>query len=104
VSVTPAFDLYGPQEPAGGAGDLLAALEGFVRAIVREELEALRPAEEDGWLRGAEKIAAYLDAPVSRIYALSASGRLPCLREGRSLIARRSDLDRWLAEGGARRP
>jgi hypothetical protein len=64
------------------------------------ELLAERPAaESDGWLRGAERIAAYIDCPRSRIYALTSAGRIPVERDGASLIARRSayrllELDR----------
>lgn len=59
---------------------------------------------QEGWLRGAEQIAAYIGCPVSRVYSLSSAGRLPAQREGRSLLARRSELDRWVEQGGARRP
>ena len=59
----------------------------------------------DGWLRGADRIAEYIDAPVSRVYALAGStGRIPVERDGSNLIARRSDLDRWLHDGGGKRP
>lgn len=57
-----------------------------------------------GWLRGAEKIAAYIDCPVSRIYSLSSAGRVPIERDGASLVARRSELDAWLRNGGGKRP
>jgi hypothetical protein len=59
---------------------------------------------ETGWLRGAEKIARYIDAPPSRVYALASAGRIPCERDGSSLIAHRGDLDAWLRAGGGRRP
>jgi hypothetical protein len=59
---------------------------------------------EDGWLRGAGKIATYIDCPISRIYALVSAKRLPVERDGSALVARRSELDRWLRNGGARRP
>jgi hypothetical protein len=51
-----------------------------------------QPAVEDGWLRGADRIAAYIDAPRSRVYALASARRIPVERDGSSLIARRSDL------------
>src|SRR5438552_12851914 len=57
-----------------------------------------------GWLRGADRIAEYIDAPVSRVYALSSAGRIPVERDGSSLIARRSELDAWVQGGGGRRP
>ena len=61
-------------------------------------------AVEDGWLRGAERIAAYIDAPPSRVYALSSAKRIPVHHDGSALIARRSELDKWVLRGGGRRP
>jgi hypothetical protein len=58
----------------------------------------------DGWLRGADKIAAYIDAPESRVYALSSSRRIPVHRDGSALVAKRSELDTWLCKGGGVRP
>ena len=58
----------------------------------------------DGWLRGADKIAAYIDAPRSRVYALASARRIPVHRDGSALIARRSELDKWLLQGGGLRP
>jgi excisionase family DNA binding protein len=55
------------------------------------------------WLRGADKIAAYIDSPRSRVYALVSAGRIPVHRDGSALIARRSELDAWLLAGGAKR-
>jgi hypothetical protein len=62
-----------------------------------------RPAE-DGWLRGAERIADYIDAPRSRVYALVSARRIPVHHDGSALIARRSELDQWLMRGGGLRP
>jgi hypothetical protein len=59
---------------------------------------------EDGWLRGADRIAAYVDAPPSRVYALASAGRIPIHRDGSALIARRSELDAWVRDGGGKRP
>ena len=59
---------------------------------------------EDGWLRGADRIAAYIDAPPSRVYALASAKRIPVHRDGSALIARRSELDAWIRGGGGRRP
>jgi excisionase family DNA binding protein len=58
----------------------------------------------DGWLRGAEKIANYIDAPRSRVYALTSAGRIPVQRDGSSLIARKAELDAWVRDGGGKRP
>lgn len=46
----------------------------------------------DGWLRGADKIAAYIDAPRSRVYGLVSARRIPVHHDGSALIARRSEL------------
>jgi hypothetical protein len=59
---------------------------------------------DDGWLRGAERIAAYIDAPRSRVYALVSARRIPVHHDGSALIARRSELDKWLLSGGGLRP
>lgn len=58
----------------------------------------------DEWLRGADRIAAYIDCPRSRVYALTSAGRIPVERDGASLVARRSELDTWLRSGGGKRP
>lgn len=72
---------------------------------VAERLAARQPTPpEDGWLRGADEIAAYIGAPRSRVYALSSAGRIPVHRDGSALIARRRELDDWLRNGGGRRP
>lgn len=82
--------------------------EELVERIARRAAELLSeqasaPAE-DGWLRGAERIAAYLDCPRSRVYALASAHRIPIHRDGSALIARRSELDKWLRGGGGLRP
>lgn len=73
------------------------------RAAVLIE-EGSREDKEDGWLRGAERIAAYIDSPRSRVYALVSAHRIPVHHDGSALIARRSELDEWLRSGGGRRP
>jgi hypothetical protein len=61
---------------------------------------------EDGWVRGADAIASYIAAPPSRVYALAACkpARIPVHRDGSALIAKRSELDAWLRDGGGKRP
>lgn len=80
----------------------------LVEQIARRaaELVAEQSSEpgDDGWLRGAERIAAYIDAPRSRVYALNSAKRIPVHHDGSALIARRSELDKWLLRGGGRRP
>jgi hypothetical protein len=57
----------------------------------------------DGWLRGADKIAAYIDSPRSRVYGLVSARRIPVHHDRSALVARRSELDAWLLNGGGRR-
>ena len=80
----------------------------LVERIARRAAELLAERasapDEDSWLRGAEKIADYLDCPRSRVYALASARRIPIHRDGSALIARRSELDKWLLGGGGVRP
>ncbi len=81
----------------------------LVERIAKRAAELLAERQEshlggDGWLRGADKIAAYIDAPRSRIYALASARRIPVHHDGSALIARRSELDAWLLNGGGKRP
>jgi hypothetical protein len=71
---------------------------------VAEILADRQPGEEDSWLRGADRIAAYVDAPPSRVYALASANRIPLHRDGSALVARRSELDAWMRNGGGKRP
>jgi len=79
----------------------------FVEQVARRaaDLIAERQAapQEDAWLRGADKIAAYIDCPRSRVYALASAHRIPIHRDGSALIAKRSELDQWLLRGGGLR-
>jgi hypothetical protein len=65
---------------------------------------AANPGGGDRWLRGADAIAGYIGAPPSRVYALNSAGRIPVHHDGSALIARCSELDAWLLDGGAKRP
>jgi hypothetical protein len=79
----------------------------MIEQIARRAAELLQEENEkssDGWLRGAEKIADYIDSPRSRVYALVSARRIPVHHDGSALIARRSELDSWLRAGGGRRP
>ena len=48
--------------------------------------------------------ADFLACPVSRIYALTSAGRLPCHRDGSRLIFDRAELRAYVNQGGAKRP
>ncbi|MGB7587816.1 MAG: hypothetical protein WBM00_03830 [Solirubrobacterales bacterium] len=80
----------------------------LVERIARRAAELLADQSsepsQDGWLRGATRIADYIDAPRSRVYALASARRIPVHHDGSALIARRSELDQWLLRGGGRRP
>jgi excisionase family DNA binding protein len=62
-----------------------------------------RDRHDDGWL-DVKAAAAHLSCPASRIYALVSAGRIPVHRDGSRLLFRRSELDAYIAAGGARRP
>jgi len=80
----------------------------LIELIARRAAELVRQSNgdkrDDGWLRGADKIADYIDSPRSRVYALASARRIPVHHDGSALIARRSELDSWLRAGGGRRP
>ncbi len=71
------------------------------RVIARLAEQADTPST---WLRGADAIAGHIGAPRSRVYALTSAKRIPVIRDGSALVARREDLDAWLRSGGAKRP
>ena len=93
---------------ANGAGPLTLPLgDDLVEAIAERAAQLVSDrgaGSEDGWLRGADRIAAYIDCPRSRVYALASARRIPVHHDGSALIARRSELDRWLRKGGGVRP
>ena len=77
----------------------------LINQIADRVLERVPSAQaEDCWLRGADKIAAYIDAKPSRVYALVSARRIPVHKDGSALIARRSELDKWIRNGGGCRP
>jgi hypothetical protein len=84
--------------------DLPPELVELIVERVSERLAAERAVDEDGWLRGADRIAAYLDCPPSRVYSLNSAGRIPVYHDGSALIARCSELDAWVRNGGGKRP
>lgn len=82
--------------------------DALIERIARRAAELVGQLEDgtasDRWLRGADKIAAYIDCSRSRVYALVSARRIPIHHDGSALIARRSELDGWLRAGGGRRP
>lgn len=90
-------------------GDIAFALPPDVVEQIAERAaeivaERQRAGTDEGWVRGAERIADYIDAPVSRVYALASAQRIPLCRDGSALVARRSELDAWVRAGGGKRP
>jgi hypothetical protein len=86
---------------------VLEVADGEIEQIAQQAAKLLAEpaaAPADEWLRGADRIAAYIDCPRSRVYALTSAGRIPVERDGASLIARRSELDKWVRSGGSKRP
>lgn len=69
--------------------------------LVAERVTPASPA----WMN-AEQAADRIAAPVSRVYALAACKppRIPVHRDGSRLLFRPEELDRWVREGGAKRP
>ena len=47
----------------------------------------------DDLMRGAKSAAAYLGSNPRMIYYMVASGQLPCIRKGRAIYFRKSELD-----------
>jgi hypothetical protein len=82
----------------------------FVEAIAERAAELVAERQDasngGGWLRGAEAIADYIAAPRSRVYALATCTppRIPTARDGSAIVAKRADLDAWIASGGGKRP
>jgi hypothetical protein len=81
-------------------------IDRIAERVVERLAERKDESESDavGWLRGAGKIAEYIDCPRSRVYALNSVHRIPIHHDGGALVARREDLDAWLRDGGALRP
>jgi hypothetical protein len=86
-------------------GELIEKMEARIEARVLERLSGVAAGHAgDRWLRGAKAIADHIDAPVSRVKALSSAKRIPVRKDGSALVAKTSDLDKWIEEGGGKRP
>jgi excisionase family DNA binding protein len=77
--------------------DAVAAIAASVARIVGEQHRDPNP-----WI-GVDDAAAHLACPRSRIYRLVSQDRIPFEKDGARLLFRRSDLDAWVARGGAGR-
>lgn len=58
---------------------------------------------DDGWLTVAD-CAEYLRCSESRLYGLVSARRIPYSKDGSRVLFRRSAIDRWVEQGGARCP
>ncbi len=59
--------------------------------------------EADAWLTVAE-CAEHLRCSTGRIYQLVSARRIPYSKDGSRTLFRRSQIDAWIEEGGARCP
>lgn len=78
--------------------ELVEAVAVRAAELVRDQAQA-----GDRWLT-VDEAAEHLRCPKSRIYALTSTGRIPHHRDGSRLLFRQSELDRWVEQGGAKRP
>jgi excisionase family DNA binding protein len=76
--------------------------EGLAQRAAELATERLA-SEREPWI-GVEEAAQHLACGRSRLYALTSADRIPFERDGSRLLFRRSALDAWLANGGAKRP
>lgn len=79
------------------ADDALEALADRVAEILSNRQEREEP---EPWI-GVAEAAEHLHCKPQRIYALVHQQRLRPRRDGARLLFRRSELDAWLATGGA---
>ncbi len=110
-STPPAQPTGGHRCPEGAEGrsgphmDVsLAVPEHLVEAIAQRaaELVAERDVKPEAWI-GVAEAAEHLACPRSRIYRLVSMRRIPHCKDGSRVLFRRSELDAWVAQGGARR-
>jgi excisionase family DNA binding protein len=80
---------------------------GFIDALAARvtELLAAREPDPEPFIT-ARQAAAHLACAPGRIYALAETtpSRIPVHRDGSRLLFRRSELDEFVAQGGAKRP
>jgi excisionase family DNA binding protein len=76
------------------------ALDALADLLAPRIADRLPRQADDCWL-DSQSAAEYLSVPRSRIHDLVGLRRLPVHRDGRKLIFRKSDLDRYLAVSGS---
>jgi excisionase family DNA binding protein len=82
--------------------ELPDALVELIAERVLELLDGRVPSEPEPWV-GVAQAARYLGCARDRVYALVSKRAIPYKKDGRRVLFRRSELDRWLDEGGATR-
>ena len=72
--------------------------------LVAERVAArLAAPNRSPWL-SAPEAAEHIGAPLSRIRKLTMTGEIPAHRDGRRVLYRRDELDRYVRDGGAESP
>ena len=77
----------------------LASLEGWLRGLIREELQAAQGQNgnhKEGQLLSPEHAAERLDMPVSKVRELARRGELSCVRIGHYVRFAPADLTRFI--------
>ena len=95
----------GGRTMSGGTTDLsLKVSPELLEAIAQRTAEILRETseQEDRWMNLDEAVD-YLRCKRSRLYEFTRRGEIPHSRDGRRLLFRRSELDQWVRDGGAKR-
>jgi hypothetical protein len=79
----------------------------FVEQVAQRAAKILAEREPDPepWI-DVKQAAGHIACPTGRIYALAGTTppRIPVHRDGSRLLFRRSELDEFVAAGGAKRP
>jgi excisionase family DNA binding protein len=74
-----------------------ASLHGFAELAAQHVAELLAARDGDRWMT-PEEAAAYMRAPLSRIYDLTEQGKLRHAKDGRRTLIRKSWIDAYLEE------
>lgn len=76
----------------------------LVEAVAQRAAELVADRQAPSPWLDVKGAAEYLACPTSRVYALTSASRIPHHRDGSRLLFRSDELDRWVRDGGARRP
>jgi excisionase family DNA binding protein len=78
--------------------ELIEAIAARAAELVAERVEPVEP-----WI-GVQQAAEHLGCTASRIYTLVSARRIPHEHDGSRVLFKRSALDGWVEQGGARCP